>query len=157
MTADINYMFSEKQEGFAIGDSLNGRFFKTIHQGDLDFHFQTLEIGNTIVEVFGDTLNSREIIKRFDISELIVHGSTLNITNPIVETVSIYPNPAESYFFVAGTNLSTITVSDIQGRTLIKQQAIELNKIPIRMQAGLYFVLITDANGGNWVKKLIVK
>ena len=106
MTADFDYVFLEKQEGFSIGNDSIEPYFEVSYIGNLDFNYQTLEIMNSKITVYGDTINSGNIIKRFTISELVVIPETLEIVEPIIEAVKIYPNPVVDYFFVAGNNLN---------------------------------------------------
>lgn len=158
ITADTNYFFTEQEQGFSIGNDSIEPYAEFNHIGNLDFKHQPLEIGNAKVTIYGDTLNVGTIIKRFATSKLVVIPNTLNIEEPIVEAVRIYPNPAVNYFFVAGKNLKSITVTDIYGRMLIqKTQVSQLNKIPIEASSGMYFVIITDTNNNVQRKKIIVK
>lgn len=158
ITAHTNYFFTELEQGFSIGNDSIEPYAEYNHISNLDFKHQPLEIGNAKVTIYGDTLNVGTIIKRFATSKLVVIPNTLNIEEPIVEAVRIYPNPAVNYFFVAGKNLKSITVTDIYGRTLVKHtQVSQLNKIPIEASSGMYFVIITDINDNVQRKKLIVK
>ena len=116
MTADAKFFFTEKAQGFSIGNDSIEPYFEVNIIGDLDFNYQTLEIMNAKVTVYGDTINTGSINKRFNVSELVVIGNTLTITNPIVEAVRIFPNPTVNYFFVAGNNLKSIMVVDMHGR-----------------------------------------
>jgi len=106
MTADFDYIFLEKEEGFSIGNDSIEPYFEVKYIGNLDFNHQTLEIMNSKITVYGDTINSGNIIKRFAVSELVVIPETLEIVEPIIEAVKIYPNPVVDYFFVAGNNLN---------------------------------------------------
>ena len=158
ITADANYVFSELEQGYSIGNDSIEPYAEFNHIGNLDFKHKTLEIMNAKVTIYGDTLNVGTIIKRFATSKLVVIPNTLEIEQPVVEAVRIYPNPVVNYFFVAGNNLKSITVLDAYGRVLIQQNNVsELNKIPIEASAGMYFVNIIDNNGLSQLKKLIVK
>lgn len=158
ITADANYVFSELEEGFSIGNDSIEPYAEFNHIGNLDFKHQTLEIGNAKFTIYGDTLNVGTIIKRFATSQLVVIPNTLAIEEPVVEAVRIYPNPVVNYFFVAGNNLKSIEVTDVYGRPLAQQtQVSELNKIPFEASSGMYVVIITDINNNVQRKKIIVK
>lgn len=159
MTADCELFFTEREEGFAIGNAIEELYFEVNIVGDLDLNYQELQIMNAKITVYGDTLNSGNIIKQFPgISELVVLGNTLTVDEPIVEAVRIYPNPTVDYFFVAGNDIDKIKVFDMYGRLIIDRTSeSQLNKIPIQASAGVYYVRIEDINGKGIVKKLILK
>jgi hypothetical protein len=158
ITAEANYVFSELEQGYSIGNDSIEPYSEFNHIGNLDFKHKTLELMNAKLTVYGDILNSGTIIKRFATSQLVVIPNTLAIEEPVVEAVRIYPNPIVNYFFVAGKNLKSITVIDIQGRVLVKQNHVStLNKIPFEASSGMYFVIITDINNNVQRKKIIVR
>ena len=159
MTADCELFFTEREEGFAIGNAIDELYFEVNIVGDLDLNHQELQIMNAKITVYGDTLNSGNIIKQFPgISELVVLGSTLTVDEPIVEAVRIYPNPIVDYFFVAGQDITNIEVYDAFGRLLVQQKSnSQLNKVQMHASAGMYYVKLEDINGNTVTKKLIVK
>jgi len=96
---------------------------------------------------------------------IVTEGSTLGINEIELENISLYPNPANenvtmSFVAAQGGN-HQISITDINGKLVSSlnitakegnnQQEISLTE----MNAGIYLVTITDANGNSQHMKLI--
>ena len=77
--------------------------------------------------------------------------------NANTATISIFPNPMNDHFTVAGaTQISSIKVIDLSGRTMMTFEPTTSNNYSISgLTAGTYFVVITD--GKSEFSKRIVK
>ena len=75
-------------------------------------------------------------------------------------SVSIYPNPATDYLYIAvkgnnGSGLSAM-LTNISG-SILRQLTITGNTTILSMvpyPAGMYFLILSDANGNKWVEKV---
>jgi|GEM_PF-3462415 len=87
----------------------------------------------------------------------ISNAAGLNEVNKL--ELKLFPNPSDgSYQISANTNIKSIKVYDITGKTILEKS--NLNKkqdyIDISQhQEGIYFVRLTDENGNSSVEKLI--
>lgn len=87
----------------------------------------------------------------------IVETSTAAISTLTDVTVKLYPNPISDYFQVSGIEgQATITIRDLNGKTLLTKQVIDNENIPaISLPKGLYIIKITSTNGV--LEKKIIK
>jgi hypothetical protein len=92
---------------------------------------------------------------------LYLHGKTegwlaTGISEPKQESIIVYPNPSEGSFTVELENVnSTITISDIHGRTLVYQEKVQfINQFNID-ENGVYFINV-KTNDSTVTKKFIV-
>ena len=81
-----------------------------------------------------------------------------SVSDIILDKISIYPNPTESYFHIqnnTGKELLRIQVTDIQGRivtTLAPQQG-SLTKVNASAwRSGMYFIRLETSDGVAWKK-----
>ncbi len=88
----------------------------------------------------------------------------LNTSTFTQANVVIYPNPATSYVQVAlnnsAENISTITLMDVLGKTILKQQQIGANQTIINtasLSKGIYLIKITSETNESVVKKMIIQ
>lgn len=71
--------------------------------------------------------------------------------------VNIYPNPASSYFTISGTTENgTVTLLNISGQIILKQEFTSNTPILLTVASGIYFAKIHVGNQ-LIVKKLVVK
>jgi len=87
----------------------------------------------------------------------ITGGSSINLLGS--KSFSIYPNPVTSTLFVISENASKIVISNTIGQEVVHIENAKANEqISVAdLQAGMYFVSVTDQNGNVSVKKLIKK
>ncbi len=110
----------------------------------------------TIGEVNIQELNAGNIL----LSEGFIHsnfGETLNIAevNPTENKIQLYPNPAETVFYVSSSlPITQLTLYDVSGKQIAKTDAEQMNVN--HLAAGVYFVRIsTETN--HTIKRLVVK
>jgi uncharacterized repeat protein (TIGR01451 family) len=89
---------------------------------------------------------------------------SLNTSTFTQDNVVIYPNPASSHVQVALNNsnetISSITITDILGKTILEQQNIANNQTNINTSSlakGMYLLKITSDKNNYLVKKLIIQ
>lgn len=90
------------------------------------------------------------------IDDLLITASTASIDTTLAGSFSVYPNPAKDVLNIAnsiGAEINTVTVSDINGRTV--KQFGSVSQINISdLNAGVYFVNISS-NEGSLTKKVV--
>ncbi len=128
----VSYKIKPKT-GLALGTTINN--FANIY-----FDFNAPIVTNTVTDILAQTVGFNSLDKN--------------------NLIKIYPNPANDYFTIAtGTNMaSTLTVSDVTGRILIRDQEIADNqKINIKdLNAGIYFLTLVS-KGVTYSGKLTIK
>jgi len=78
------------------------------------------------------------------------------INKPVVESFSIYPNPASKSFNISGTDVDKISIYSISGK-LVKMQKNTSRNISVEgLGKGFYMVKI-ESKGVSVMKKLIVE
>lgn len=74
-------------------------------------------------------------------------------------TFKLYPNPSNGVYQIsANSNLKSIRVFDITGKTILEKSSLDSKQDYIDIsqhQEGIYFVRLTDENGNSSVEKLI--
>lgn len=153
ITEDAEYVFSVLGEGYSIGNHIDESYYEFIYNGDLDVNHQTIEILNATLHVYGDIINSGDIILKYDyISEIIEHGGQLNIEDVEVHAYKMYPNPAINKIMVSG-DVSSLEMFDLNGREVASSKS---NSIDFNVKSGIYLIKI-EHNNNVTIKKLIVK
>ncbi len=84
------------------------------------------------------------------------------ITANISTSVQMYPNPAQDEVSIHvsgnGSNLITVIVFDLSGRTVLEKEFVEQTKLNVNaLEAGVYSVKILTNNDFNRVEKLIIR
>ncbi|PQJ32725.1 hypothetical protein BST92_12690 [Nonlabens arenilitoris] len=145
-----------------IHEDINLDFNDATNDGHVLFKIKTL---NTLVA--GDTFdNTAEIFFDFNFPiitnmESVTVMSTASIGETTDSSIKLYPNPAKSFINFSATNsLESVTIMDINGRTLSQtnftgnstNQRISLENL----SSGIYFVTV-KSDLGQKVEKLIVK
>jgi hypothetical protein len=102
----------------------------------------------------------------FDIDELRigtswnqVTGTTLGVNSNVLNSVSIYPNPAKNSFNIKsdGINIDTITVFNLDGKTVLKSNNNTTNTVDVSsLTKGVYLVKLQSAND-QITQKLIIE
>ena len=72
--------------------------------------------------------------------------------------IYLYPNPCTGIFTVRGENITKITITDINGKTILtKEDIVEFNNIDISQKSkGVYFVKVTTENSVA-IQKLVLE
>ncbi|MEM9052453.1 MAG: T9SS type A sorting domain-containing protein, partial [Bacteroidota bacterium] len=98
----------------------------------------------------------------YQISVDCVNGNelALNVTDILLSTqqeeleqVNIYPNPSQGVVFVNGTDISKITVFDIEGRRVLETKRIEVDIE--HLENGVYLMEIIDKDGLRGVRRVV--
>jgi len=76
---------------------------------------------------------------------------------PVVELVSIFPNPVSDILYVDATNAELIEIMDMLGRTVLRQAATSgIQSINVSdLREGLYFIRVTMTNGETAVMRFV--
>ncbi|WP_422106622.1 T9SS type A sorting domain-containing protein [Winogradskyella sp.] len=84
----------------------------------------------------------------------------LSVTNETLSTggfelnpIAVYPNPTRGYVFVNSSEISKITLYDINGREILETRSSELDIQYLKN--GIYLLEITDPNGKQVIKKIV--
>ncbi|MEO1031461.1 MAG: T9SS type A sorting domain-containing protein [Bacteroidota bacterium] len=84
----------------------------------------------------------------------------LSVTNETLSTggfelnpIAVYPNPTRGSVFVNSSEISKITLFDINGREILETRSNELNIQYLKN--GIYLLEITDPNGKQIIKKIV--
>lgn len=92
----------------------------------------------------------------FMVDDFSVTTASASVDNHLTSSFSVYPNPAKDVLNIAnsiGAEINTVTVSDINGRTV--KQFGSVSQINISdLNAGVYFVNISS-NEGSLTKKVV--
>lgn len=83
---------------------------------------------------------------------------TLSLENILLDSISIYPNPAANTFYINGLLQTTsVSIYDISGKMMLTQAATSNQAIAIdTLASGIYMVSIKN-NNGTVVKKLVIE
>ena len=89
------------------------------------------------------------------------NGSDLTsaTVNPLLSTVSIYPNPANDYTIVTSDyTIQSITIQNTEGKTIntIRPQSKKVQISLASINAGLYLLVIHNDQGLEITKTLVV-
>lgn len=113
--------------------------------------------GQTIYVAFRHHVSSD--VFAFVIDDVSVTAETASVDSPLANSFSVYPNPANDVLNIAnsiGAELLSVTVTDLNGRT-VKQINSSVEQINISdLNAGVYFVNINSTEG-SLTKKIVKK
>ena len=86
------------------------------------------------------------------------HFTGIDEANINQSSIAIYPNPAKEFIVIdGGRSQIEITIFDLAGREMIKQQVLSGEKIPVStLSKGIYFLEMKDENRIQ-TKKLIIE
>ncbi|OUD35276.1 T9SS type A sorting domain-containing protein [Flavobacterium sp. FPG59] len=90
---------------------------------------------------------------------IIIKDATLGLPKSQEKNnITIYPNPTSDYLYIkSDIDLKEIQISDLNGKIIsnLKNQDDKINLTSL--QTGIYFVKISDINGGTLTSKIIKK
>ncbi len=72
------------------------------------------------------------------------------------KAISLYPNPAQNTIMVAAAGITSgsLTIKDVTGRSLLSKDAAEHTKVDIsHLSAGIYYLILNDGNGKEWIER----
>lgn len=128
-------------------------------EGDAFFYFiKDAEVDQ--IRLFIEDAESREdLYETFVDVDYTWRSSTTSIKSNTIESIQLYPNPAQNYFYIESVDNEKISVEIINTNGhIVKQLDSEENKSKIgieQLSKGMYFVKITNAQGDITTKKLI--
>ncbi len=166
---DMTEFLSNMTMPWSVGNGTNpetgeieGIKFDVVVYDGMNFNNHELEIMNTKITVYGDTINSKNIIfKYFGVSELEVITETLEIPSEEerIVKVNMYPNPATYKAVLKGGFMEHIVVYDVDGG-FITESSVNSNEYELdvsQFQNGVYIVQVWMSDNKGIVKKLIVQ
>lgn len=146
--------------GWSVGNAWNEPYAEYQYYGTLDFQGEDLEMMNSKLRVYGDTLNIGTLTLRYPQSDVIVEP-TLSNEEPSVPRLEIkmYPNPADVDVTFAGEYVERVTVYDMNGKIVYrgKPNSQEFTIITSNWASGMYTVQLFCLDNRGIFKKLIVK
>ncbi|WP_249028264.1 T9SS type A sorting domain-containing protein [Nonlabens xylanidelens] len=145
-----------------IHENINLDFNDATNDGYVLFKIKTL---NTLVA--GDTFdNTADIFFDFNApivtnTETVSIMSTASVGEATDSSISIYPNPANSFIMATANNaIESISITDMNGRMITATQftgASNEQRVEIgELSSGIYFVTI-KSNAGQKIEKLLVE
>ena len=128
-TFDMSSFLSQMEKPWSIGNGTNsitgefeGPYFEVVVYDGMNLGGHHLEIMNSKITVYGDTINSYNGItkKYFAISDLIVEDEVLSIPERELFEIKMYPNPASGYVNFKGNFVERLEIYDINGKSVVK-------------------------------------
>jgi uncharacterized repeat protein (TIGR01451 family) len=100
----------------------------------------------------------------FDFNPAIVTNTTTNINSALSvnnyehETLSMYPNPAQSFIQFNGGTVESIQLVDLTGKTVLSEHSVTANGLAIQaLNNGLYQAIVTTKQGTHYFKLVVKK
>lgn len=159
-TFDMTEILSNMTKNWSIGNGIEEPYFEVIVNEGMNLNNYTLEIMNSKITVYGDTINTGQVIKRFTfISDLIIEPNTLNNEQPLIPELKMFPNPAEKRVFFSANYIDRIFIYNMSGifvkKIIVKNKtlALSLNEL----SSGTYIIQVIFDNNKGVYKKLIKK
>jgi hypothetical protein len=165
---DMSDFLSNMEKPWSIGNGIDiytgefvGPYFEVVVYNGMNMHDYNLEIMNTRITVYGDSINAGQVTKRFEVSD-IYFAPTLEVEEveiPDQLEIVLYPNPASSTTTIEGEYMKRITIYNINGQVVYRSKP-KSNKINLNVSnfsSGIYMVQIYCENNRGVFKKLIVK
>lgn len=160
-TFDITETWNEMGDvgGWSVGNAWNEPYAEYEYFGTLDFYGRDLEMMNSKLRVYGDTLNIGTLTLRFPESDLIVEPTLSNPQVPTPLELKMYPNPADVFVTFTGEYVERVAVYDMNGKIVYrsKPNSQEFTIITSNWAFGMYIVQLFCLNNRGIFKKLIVK
>ena len=163
---DMSDFLSNMEKDWSIGNGIDtitgefvGAYFEVTVQDEMNMNGFKLEVMNSSITVFGDSINSGIVTKRFETSNLYF-APTLGVEqiNKPLEIV-MYPNPSNDFVYFEGDYMDRIIIYDINA-VLISRSKPRSNRFALSVSSfssGTYMVQIFSDNKKGIFKKLIIK
>ncbi len=88
----------------------------------------------------------------------IVEMTNTDVTNPNLDEIIIYPNPATSYFTVNGLeDVANVSVFNLNGKVLFSTQLSNSETVAVDDLPKGFYILRINTKGGTVERKLIKK
>ena len=164
---DMTDFLSNMEKDWSIGNGIDiytgefvGAYFEVTVENGMNMNGHNLEIMNSTIRVYGDSINSGQVTKRFPTSNLYFAPllSTVEEEYKPLE-IKMFPNPATDNVIFMGDFVERLLIYDIN-KKLIKREKPKAKNFSVNvsnMQSGLYIVQIFSNNNKGIFKKLIIK
>jgi len=163
---DMSDFLADMEKDWSIGNGIDvytgefvGPYFEAEVHGGMNMNGYRLEIMNATITVYGDSINSGIVQKRFESSNLYF-APLLNVKpKPEKLKLKLWPNPAIHEITLEGEYMQRITVYDMNGKIVNRSKPYS-NKFKINVStfsSGIYIMQIWCNNGRGIFKKLIIK
>jgi len=164
---DMTDFLSDMEKDWSIGNGIDiytgefvGAYFEVTVENGMNMNGYNLEIMNSTIRVYGDSINSGQVTKRFESSNLYFAPllSTVEEQYKPLE-IKMFPNPASDFVIFMGDYVDRLVIYDINKR-LVKREQPKSKNFRINtntMSSGIYIVQIFSNNNKGIFKKLIIK
>lgn len=163
---DMSDFLADMEKDWSIGNGIDiytgefvGPYFEAEVHGGMNMNGYRLEIMNATITVYGDSINSGIVQKRFESSNLYF-APLLNVeSRPERLEIKLYPNPSNKTVTIEGVYMQRITVYDMNGKIVnrSKPRSNEFKMNVSTFPSGVYIMQIWCDDGRGVFKKLIVK
>ena len=122
--------------------------------GTIDPEFATFDrFGNAVNDPYPTPFASGG----FDLQAVgVIHQLTLDLNENVLDSISIYPNPASGYFYVNSEKELMISLFDAQGRMVLEQKHCKGHVNISGLQSGIY-ILQLALDEKKTVKKIMIR
>ena len=163
---DMSDFLADMEKPWSIGNGIDiytgefvGPYFEVEVHGGMNMNGHRLEIMNATITVYGDSINSGEVTKRFESSNLYF-APLLNVEpKPEKLELKLFPNPSLEYVTIEGVYMQRITVYDMNGK-IVNRSKPRSDKFKMNvstLSCGIYIMQIWCNDGRGVFKKLIIK
>jgi len=164
---DMTDFLSDMQKPWSIGNGIDlftgefvGAYFEVTVENGMNMNGYNLEIMNSTIRVYGDSINSGQVTKRFPLSNLYFAPLLSTVEEKYKPLdIKMLPNPANDFVVFMGDYVERLVIYDINKR-LIKREKPKAKNFRINtstISSGLYIVQIFSNNNKGIFKKLIIK
>ena len=162
---DMSEFLSNMEKDWSIGNGINintgefvGPYFMVEVFDGMNMNYHRLEIMNSSITVYGDSINSGIVQKRFESSNLYF-APLLSVKEDLEPLqLKMYPNPSSSFVNFEGEFVKRLVIYDNNGKIVIRSKPMS-NKFTINtdfLSSGVYIVQIWCNNKRGIFKKLII-
>ena len=98
-------------------------------------------------------------LQMFDKDGHFTYSKVINVDLSLNVEFSIYPNPTKNFVNITGQNISTIKITDLNGKILILKNNINCNNFIFNLEGlnkGLYIINIISLTGNKSSGKLLI-
>lgn len=143
--------------GVQIRDVRSGEGFEFMSTLNTHFGIGTETAINNIVIYWPSGIVDHVLAPEINTTHTIVEGSTLNVSDPSLESVIIHPNPVKDILHIstpASLTGKIATIFDVNGKRVLNLK-LENDSIDVSsLQSGIYFLRL-ESNGTSVQKKFI--
>ena len=162
---DMSEFLSVMEKPWSIGNGIDvytgefvGPYFMVEVFEGMNMNYHRLEIMNSSITVYGDSINSGEVTKRFESSSLYFAPllSTEEERRPL--ELKMYPNPSSSFVNFKGEFIKRLVIYDNNGKIVIRSKPMssDFTLTTDFLSSGMYMVQIWCNDGRGIFKKLLI-